>query len=86
MDKQRMQVRRQRREEFLQILYDEVDGSVNEFVDGHAIAARVGADPDEARRIVAYFEEKGWVMVDDHKNGIIRLTAAGIDVVEAQSL
>jgi hypothetical protein len=82
MDAERIAVRRAQRAQFLMTLYEQVDGSVNEFVDGHQIAARVGADADEARRIMAYFEEKHFIKVDDHKAGIIRITAAGIDEVE----
>lgn len=83
MDRERIATRRARRSEFLQALYEQVDGDVNEFVPGYEIAARVGADAEEARRIVAYFEEKQLIKVDDHKAGIIRITAAGIDEVEA---
>ena len=34
MDKQKIKERRERRQQFLRTLYEEVDGSVNEFVDG----------------------------------------------------
>ena len=83
MDKKELQERRRRRMEFLDALYEEVNADVNEFVDGYAIATRVGADQSEAKRIIAYLEEKGAVKVDDHKAGIIRITADGIDVVES---
>jgi hypothetical protein len=82
MDQDRIRARRERREAFLRALYAEVDGSVSDFVDGFQIAAGVGADGDEARRIMAYFEEKGFLLVDDHKTGVIRITATGVDVVE----
>ena len=82
MDKDQLKARRERRQHFLQTLYEQVDADVNEFVDGYDIAARVGADLAEAKRIIAYFEEKGMVLVDDHKAGIIRITAEGIDSVE----
>lgn len=83
MDKKELHERRRRRMEFLHALYEEVNADVNEFVDGYAIATRVGADQAEAKRIIAYLEEKGAVKVDDHKAGIIRITADGIDVVES---
>lgn len=86
MDPDRIRERRQRRQAFLHTLYDDVEGSVNEFVDGYEIAARLGADLAEARRIIAYFEEKAFVRVDDHKAGIIRLTAEGVDAVEAENV
>lgn len=83
MDQERIRTRRRLRAAFLEALYEAVDGSVNEFVDGYEIATAVGADSDEARRIIAYFEEKGLLMVDDHKTGVIRITAAGVDAAEA---
>jgi predicted transcriptional regulator len=83
MDKEELHERRRRRIEFLQALYHDVDADVNQFVDGYEIAARVGAEQSEAKRIIAYLEEKGSVKVDDHKAGIIRITADGIDVVES---
>lgn len=74
--------RRARRERFLRTLYEQVDGNVNEFVDGIDIGSRVNADEAETRRIIAYFEEKQLIVVDDHKAGIIRITAGGVDEVE----
>jgi predicted ArsR family transcriptional regulator len=74
--------RREHRALFLRRLYDAVDGSVSEFVSASAIGDTLGIDATETRRIFEYLEEKGYVMVDDHRNGIIRITAAGIDQVE----
>lgn len=82
MDKEQLKARRERRRAFIESLYELVDGDINEFVPGFEIAQRVGADDNEARRIMAYFEEKGLILVDDHKAGIIRLTADGVDYVE----
>lgn len=84
MDKDRIRARRERRQQFMRALYEEIDGSVNEFVDGLDIATRLGADPEEGRRIIAYLEEKGLLKVDDHKAGIIRITADGVDAVETE--
>ena len=39
----------------------------------------------DSTQIFEYLEEKGLVMVDDHRSGIIRITAAGVDEVEAQA-
>jgi hypothetical protein len=85
MDKDRIRARRARRQQFLRMLYEEIDGSVNDFVDGLELGARVAADEDEARRLIAYLEEKGLIKVDDHKAGIIRLTADGVDAVEQEA-
>lgn len=67
-------------------LYQAVDGNVSEFVQGFEIAGALNADAEEARRIIAYLEEKGWIKVDDHRNGVIRITAAGVDAVETTTL
>ena len=83
MADEQIRTRKQRRTSFLQTLYEQVNANVNEFVDGMALGEKVGADAEETRRIIAYFEEKGAVMVDDHKTGVIRITATGIDLVEA---
>ena len=84
MDKDKIKARRERRQQFLRSLYEEVDGSVNEFIDGLELASGLGADVAEGRRIIAYLEEKGLLKVDDHKAGIIRITADGVDAVETE--
>jgi fatty acid-binding protein DegV len=76
--------RRRMRHAFLRRLYDVVDASVTEFVNGFEVAAGVGAGRDEAARLFDYFEERGFVKVDDHRTGTLRITAAGIDEVEAR--
>jgi len=80
-----MRRRREHRREFLRLLYDVVDGSVSEFVPAATIGEKLGLDDAETRRIFEYLEEKQLVMVDDHRSGIIRITAAGIDEVEASA-
>lgn len=80
-----MRRRRELRREFLLRLYERVDASVSEFVDAHEIAAALGIDDDETRRMFEYLEEKGWILVDDHRAAVIRLTAAGVDAAEAES-
>ncbi len=67
-------------------LYQAVDGNVSEFVQGFDIAAELAADAEEARRMIAYLEEKGWIKVDDHRQAVIRITAAGVDAVETTAL
>jgi predicted transcriptional regulator len=86
LDKNEIRQRRQRREDFMNRLYQAVDGNVSEFVQGFDLAADLTADAEEARRIIAYLEEKGWIKVDDHRNGVIRITAAGVDAVETTTL
>ena len=86
MDKNEIRQRRQQREDFMNRLYQAVDGNVSEFVQGIDLAADLPANAEEARRIIAYLEEKGWIKVDDHRNGVIRITAAGVDAVETTTL
>ena len=43
--------------------------------------AKLSGLPASALR---YYEEKGLVKVDDHREGILRITAAGIDEVESR--
>lgn len=77
--------RREARREFLRRLYIRVNGSVSEFVGGYEIGEELALDAAESRRIIEYLEEKQLVMVDDHRTGIIRLTATGVDVVEGEA-
>ena len=58
---------------------------MSEFVNAFELGASLDLDEVETRRIFEYLEEKGWVLVDDHRAGTVRLTAAGIDEVEAEA-
>ena len=78
--------RRRHRAAFLHRLYDEVDGDVSRFVSAWDVAAAIGMESDEARRVLEYFAEKRFVHVDDHRAGTLRLTAAGLDHVETERL
>lgn len=78
----RIAARRAMRAEFLRRLYERVDGSVSEFVNGYELTDAIGIDRTEAGRLFAYFEEKGLIRVDDHREGTLRLTADGVDRVE----
>lgn len=83
MNEDAIRQRRERRAGFLQRLYRVVEGSVSEFVCAFDIGAEIEMDAAETRRVFEYFEEKGFVKVDDHREGILRITAAGIDEVES---
>jgi CRP-like cAMP-binding protein len=74
--------RRQNRADLLVRLYEIVDASVTTFVNGLEIAEALGIDREEATRIIEYLQEKQFIHIDDHKLGIIRITALGIDHVE----
>jgi hypothetical protein len=75
--------RRFRRTEFLRRLYRRVDASVSVFVNGFEIGEEVGMDRDETAKLFDYLEEKGFIKVDDHRGGMLRITALGIDEVES---
>ena len=74
--------RREARSILLRSIYDTAEGSVTEFVSAWDLAAAQGVEPAEASRIVAYLEEKGYLLVDDHRAGVVRITANGVDAVE----
>jgi len=78
-----VQKRRRLRTAFIVRLYEIVDASVSEFVNAFEVAASVDMDETEARRVIEYFEEKGYLKVDDHRSGVVRITADGIDHVES---
>lgn len=75
--------RKQQRTAFIRRLYGVVDASVTEFVSAFDIGAELGITDKEIGRLLGYFEEKGLIKTDDHKLGIIRITATGIDYVES---
>ncbi len=74
--------RRRRRHAFLEALYARTDGHVAEFAPAPELAAELGIEARELERIIAYLEERQWIVVDDHRAGIIRITAEGVDRVE----
>jgi hypothetical protein len=80
-----IQKRREQRREFLLRLYMRVDGSISEFVHAYELGAELGIEEAEVRKIFEYLEEKRLVLVDDHRAGIVRLTAAGVDDVESRA-
>jgi hypothetical protein len=80
-----MQQRRERRRELLTRLYLRVEGSVTEFINAWDLGIELGMDEAESRKIIEYLEEKGLVLVDDHRAGIVRMTAAGVDEVESRA-
>ena len=86
MTREAIEQRRRQRREFLQRLYDEVDADVSRFVSAWEIASAVGIGEADARRLLEYFGEKGYLHVDDHRAGTVRLTAAGLDHIEEQRL
>ena len=80
--KEQIEQRRRQRAQFLMQLYDVVDANVSTFVSAWEIAASIGMPDDEAQHVLEYYAEKGFILVDDHRAGTVRLTAAGVDHVE----
>jgi len=66
-------------------LYEEVDGSVSTFVNAFEIGEPLGIEAAEITKAIEYLEEKRLVAIDDHRLGIIRITARGIDYVETRA-
>lgn len=83
MEDDQLRRRRKLRRAFLKRLYLRVDGSVSEFVDANEIGRELELDESATRRMFEYLEEKGHVLVDDHRGAVIRLTAVGVDAVES---
>ena len=75
--------RRTWRTELLRRLYFRAGGGVAAFFPGFELGEELGMDRAEARKVLEYLEEKGWVRVDDYRGGMVRLTAEGVDRVEA---
>jgi hypothetical protein len=75
--------RRTWRRTLLDAVYGAADASVTEFVEVLDLAAALGIPEEEARKLLGYYEEKGWLRVDDHRTGLARLTAEGVDAAES---
>lgn len=67
-------------------LYRRTDAGVAEFVSAGELADELELDSAELRRFLEYFHEKGWIWVDDFREGVVRITVSGIDAVESQSI
>lgn len=77
-------VRRQaQRRAFMRRLYARTEANVNEFVHAAELTDGLDITPAEIPAMISYLEEKEWIMVDDHRAGVLRITALGIDHVEA---
>jgi hypothetical protein len=75
--------RQTNRRALLEALYASTEADVRMFVAAFELGSELRMDPVETGRALAYLEEKGLVLVDDYKSGMTRITAAGIDAVEA---
>ena len=77
--------RRQQRVDFMKRLYQNVDASVSEFVSAFEIGDELGIPAADCARLIEYLQEKQYIHIDDFRLGIIRLTAQGVDYVEAST-
>ena len=74
--------RRERRIRLLRSLYGRTDADVRVYEDAHEIADELGIEHAEVPRIVAYLEERGFIVATGATGATIRITADGIDRVE----
>ncbi|MDB4949520.1 MAG: hypothetical protein JWM27_2169 [Gemmatimonadetes bacterium] len=76
--------RRENRGRFLRRLYQESEEEASEYLDGYEVAAELGLSRQDAERIVRYFEDHGYVRKIANAGLTLRITAQGIDFLEAQ--
>jgi DNA-binding MarR family transcriptional regulator len=76
--------RRAARVRFLEHLYRCSEEELSEYQDGYEVAAALGLERTDAERIVRYLEDHGFV-VKSGTGMVVRITARGIDHVEAEA-
>jgi CTP-dependent riboflavin kinase len=76
--------RREVRRRFLEILYRHSEEGESEYQDGYELAAELGISRQDAERVVRYHEDHGYVRKTGSPGLTVRITAAGIDHVEAE--
>lgn len=81
----RVQQRQSDRWRFLLRLYEASAADVGAFQDGSDLADELGIPAAEAGRIIRYFEDRGFVRQAGGGGLVVRITADGIDHVEARS-
>jgi CTP-dependent riboflavin kinase len=83
MSDEEIRARRVARSRFLAVLYDQSERGESEYQDGYEIAAELGVSRQDAERIVRYHEDHGFVRKSGSHGLTVRITAQGIDHVEA---
>ena len=78
-----IRARRENRRRFLDYLYRCSEEEATEYRDGYEVADELGISRQDAERIVRYLEDHGYVMKTGRTGLVLRITAAGIDHVEA---
>ncbi|HEX8690938.1 MAG TPA: hypothetical protein VF746_00750 [Longimicrobium sp.] len=75
--------RRELRRRFLELLYEHSERGDSEYQDGYELAAGLGLSRQDAERVVRYHEDLGFVRKSGSHGLTVRITAQGIDHVEA---
>ena len=78
--------RRENRRRFLQRLYELSEEGTEVYENGYALADLLGLARQDAERIARYYEDYGFVKNTGGSGLVLRITAAGIDHVEAEIL
>ena len=76
--------KRELRRRFLEVLYEHSEHGASEYQDGYEIGAELGLSRVDAERIVRYHEDHGHVRKSGSHGLTVRITAQGIDHVEAE--
>ena len=75
--------RRQLRRRFLELLYASSEEGDSEYRDGYEIGDELGISRQDAERIVRYHEDHGYIRKSGPHGLTVRITAQGIDHIEA---
>lgn len=78
-----IRARREKRRRFLEHLYRCSEEESTEYRDGYEVADDLEISRQDAERIVRYLEDHGFVLKTGRTGLVLRITAAGIDHVEA---
>lgn len=78
--------RRRNRRRFLEHLYRSSEEESTEYQDGYDVAEALEINRQDAERIVRYLEDHGFVTKTGRTGLVLRITAAGIDHVEAAAM
>jgi CTP-dependent riboflavin kinase len=78
--------RRENRRRFLEHLYRCSEEESTEYQDGYDVAEALDIGRQDAERIVRYLEDHGFVTKTGRTGLVLRITAQGIDHVEAAAV
>ena len=81
-----IRLRRENRRRFLEHLYRCSEEQSTEYQDGYEVADELGINRQDAERIVRYLEDHGFVTKTGRTGMVLRITAQGIDHVEAAAM